>query len=893
MGAGAILGGLACVILLFALVRTLKYTAKHYLLRKKDVRRGVPKGRHQRQRTTELYEEVVASEEVIQEKMDRNTVEATTIDGEKQSYEEKVAAFQQSQQRLNGDKLPYNSEYRNLEVSDQIYGGNIDVAMDVSMQAMETALTIRKQMKGGVRKVGKTGTKVLQRLIAKSTAKTAQKKVMKKVGSKLLTKLMSKMVVKMAVGSMKAGARLVGKLIFAASSGPIGIAAMVLELVLLAVDVLDFGGYNNFTSNKILYNLRAAQEVMLRNYAQENGLQYPLMLGPEYVFPKQTSEAEHIVTAGLQQVTFDVMIEDYMEANPDAVERMYQEAFDIMKASGDTSEESVEAAFDYLAYEFVDKNFAPTEDEILEVMYTQVVTPKERDQLIFDELQKHLGAAQRKYVMLCPWRSTRDESGLSLTHKGAQWWNRRHKSAWYKYFDLFFPKFDPGEYKGEMAVAVHSDTYLIRNVADPGSEAEPNMEQKKLPGKMTFVLYMPEVVAFCEEPRGLGVMGTNYRFNNGVKPKDLGVRFDETLGMCKVTRKYCTHFGLEHDISAHFGAGDCFSTTGAEVAEMIFGKTITRGFVKVVKFYENNFGVQPKCKEGTKYRVFGVNGNRPGCYEEDPCPDGTYPIESLNGQYTCKYDRGVGTLPPPSLKEPCPPFTTDTGTDCWDSGGRGGGFSEVVGFFEGKNHYEKCKNHSDSRNVVDYDNSLRKANPNGEECKYIPHNPEGLIATGHNKKCTPYRPGTGGRPKGKCFKEPHDQDRIMFMRAYEELEEPVLADDGKTLVCLKAYHCERWRKWFGHTVYPPCPSTLPVDIGANICGKEPGKIGISANVFDRAKCHDDKEKFLGLCYSKPKPGFSCNLTYCSSGDRIGKYVGPPDVCEEGFKLVGSTCKPSS
>ena len=85
--------------------------------------------------------------------------------------------------------------------------------------------------------------------------------------------------------------------------------------------------------------------------------------------------------------------------------------------------------------------------------------------------------------------------------------------------------------------------------------------------------------------------------------------------------------------------------------------------------------------------------------------------------------------------------------------------------------------------------------------------------------------------------------------------------------------------------------TMPVDVGANICGKAPLDIGISANVFDRARCHDDRVPQGGLCYKKAKPGFACGFSYCTSRGRIGKRVGRPDVCDDGWVIKGGRCKP--
>ena len=63
------------------------------------------------------------------------------------------------------------------------------------------------------------------------------------------------------------------------------------------MDVLDLGGYNNFTPNEMLNKIRNAQEVALRKEAKAQGMEYPLNLGPAYVFKQEFAEASRKVTA--------------------------------------------------------------------------------------------------------------------------------------------------------------------------------------------------------------------------------------------------------------------------------------------------------------------------------------------------------------------------------------------------------------------------------------------------------------------------------------------------------------------------------------------------------------------------------------------------------------------
>lgn len=890
--------GVVVLVVVFFIVRLLRSRVHLKKTRRKDARKAVPPGRRRKQRGKELFEDIkVAESELTEEIVEKEQADATTIDGDNPNRADQFAAYHQSATRAADAKGGSYDDYRQYEVTSAIMGRQIGVALGAAFVGAEAGATVVYHLKGGGKKAGKAGAKVAKKALAKKAAaaagakgaKTAGKAAVKKVMAKMTAKLIKSTAKKLAGAALRAGAKLVGSLLFSAATGPVGIAMFVMDLVTLTLDVLDLGGYSNFTPNEMLHNIRNAQEAMMRNLAKQEGVEYPFNLGPGYVFPTQMAKATRIVNAQNETRAFDEIQQEFFASKQDQMVKLYEQAMSMC----DGDPERVEAVADDLLHEHIFKDFNPTEDEILERMYSTGMTPLKRDQLILEELNKLLGFASRKYVMLAPWRSSVKESGITLTLAGARWWNERHKADWYEYFDLFFPRMDPEAYEGEQAVAIHSDTYRVRDEADPGPDEAPNMKEKKLPGKMTFMLYMPQVVSFCEAKRQVGIMGTRAATNNGVDPKKFGVRFDETLGMCKLTQRYCSRFGADYHASKHFGAGECEVGAGQEFAESIFGETIVKGVSQLIDLFEGSIGREPKCREGTKFRIFGVKGKAPGCYEDNPCPDGTYAIESLDGDYTCKYDRGIGTLPPADKKEPCPAFATDTGTDCWNSGGRGLGYSitanEIGKFFAGggRSAYDECKDSSDAKNRVDYDNELRKKDPFGKECKYVPNN-DGLTP-GHQKICLPYRPGTGGRGK-KCWTKPHDDDRVMYRRPYAELKEPVLADDGKTKVCLKEYHCEKWRYGW-EFFYPPCPMTMPVDVGANICGKAPLDIGISANVFDRARCHDDREPQGGLCYKKAKPGFTCGMTYCTSRGRIGKRVGRPDVCDDGWVIKGGRCKP--
>ena len=302
-----------------------------------------------------------------------------------------------------------------------------------------------------------------------------------------------------------------------------------------------------------------------------------------------------------------------------------------------------------------------------------------------------------------------------------------------------------------------------------------------------------------------------------------------------------------------------------EVAEAIFGTTLVRGISSLIKTIDAGVGREARCPSGTKFRFFGVRGGPQGCYEETPCDASRneYPVDSIDGGYTCKYDRGV-RVPDYNKKDKCPKYSHDDGLSCWNSMRPRRGLVD--------HGIRKCKESDDAKDRVAHDNAHRKKHPNGEECKYPPF---------QHKVCKPLPARTGGRPAGKCFEGPTNNSRLMYERAYGETI--AKADDGTTMPSPKTPHCERWRDGWEFW-YPPCTHDYPVDVGANICGKGPLDLGITANIFDRSNCGQDEKMDGGLCYPDPHPGFECFLTYCSSGDRIGDFKGPPTECDDEWEL---------
>ena len=66
---------------------------------------------------------------------------------------------------------------------------------------------------------------------------------------------------------------------FAAASGPLAIALLIFEILTLVVDVLDLGGYNNFTPNEMLNKIRTRRKSPCAR-GESSGHGVPAELGP-------------------------------------------------------------------------------------------------------------------------------------------------------------------------------------------------------------------------------------------------------------------------------------------------------------------------------------------------------------------------------------------------------------------------------------------------------------------------------------------------------------------------------------------------------------------------------------------------------------------------------------
>ena len=264
-----------------------------------------------------------------------------------------------------------------------------------------------------------------------------------------------------------------------------------------------------------------------------------------------------------------------------------------------------------------------------------------------------------RFIDRCVHMTTAARQGVSLSMEGVKWWNAWHKEEWFTYNDLFQRPPDMPENYEAPPVALWSTEYLVLDEENPGTSDKPNMKVRKL--SQPAALYLPagHIVAYCEKKRDAaffgGLLGQEVPdMNSGVDPTDYGVYFDDGTGElgglgCVYTSQYCTRMGLKHKYSHQSRESDCFMDGGQEVAEFIFGTTITRG---VYEGAHNLLGFvcDPECKV-TEYCEGGK------CY---PKQEYGRPVGVTAGWKCLSGAENWGKCTECKVAEDCDGYTTET-----------------------------------------------------------------------------------------------------------------------------------------------------------------------------------------------------------------------------------------
>ena len=435
----------------------------------------------------------------------------------------------------NGCCYPHSSERNKTHEKLQLAGG---IIKDIGISVVAGLIVEKALMKGLTTRASRAATSRAAVGAAKA-AKTAAAGAAKAVKNAVS---IAKAARAFAAAGKAAAAG--AKYAVAASGGPVGLmvtaALLAFDAISITLDILDVDGYDSFTSQGLLTNMKNIIDSSVAKEFEKNDIKYPMLFPISILFPEEMALAQEYMNAQIiekyldiemaknakVQSAFDKYIQDIIE-NPDVEQPVPKEYIDFI-------------------------------GELYNIKHL------ERDRAVYSKLKELLGDQAYK-ISFYESISGPDQMGISLSPEGAKEWNSENQEIWLQNNDLFNPP-DPDTLKiPDEPAACYTDTYYVYT---SGTADKPNMSPKKLPEKTVIANYYGSLLAFCEKTRKM--KGTS----TGVDPKALGTRFNFDTGVCEFSKDMCKRYGLE------FKNNDCKPRPGQGVAELIFGTTITRAYIK-------------------------------------------------------------------------------------------------------------------------------------------------------------------------------------------------------------------------------------------------------------------------------------------------------------------------
>jgi len=345
-----------------------------------------------------------------------------------------------------------------------------------------------------------------------------------RVGSRVATRVGTRVAMRASMSAAKFGAM---------KCGPPCIALIAFEVLSLALDLTDPFGYNNFQANEVIRNERNYIDVQVQKQSVEA---YPLTFPLTAAFPEYDKEFT-------TKLTGEMLADALKLLDKNLLVELLTTTLSEDKKNQKVSE-NLEKALDAA----MDKAMANT---------------TRRDKIIYDFF---VSKGKGKHIERVDFMATKDRFGVTLSEYGAKEYNDRMRSKHLDYANPF--KAAPGPIPDDYSpfVAVYTDTYRVINPSNPGTEAKPNVIEKKLPRKICLGLPYGGLIAHCEY--GMKSSKHSQRLN----PSVYGVRYNYERGDCDFTDEYCTRLGLE------FKNNDCKMAPGQKYIEMILGTTITRTY---------------------------------------------------------------------------------------------------------------------------------------------------------------------------------------------------------------------------------------------------------------------------------------------------------------------------
>lgn len=370
-------------------------------------------------------------------------------------------------------------------------------------------------------------TERTKRALSKLVSRSVSKSIVKGGAS-----ISTRVGIKMAAFGIKALTRL--------TSGPVGLAIFAFDMASLGLDIFDPAGYELYVENEENVKVRSQLEYAMQ--LASGGGDYPILFPVELLYKDAWEVAYTAVSNEYNNMVLDTLGEGEMIQFVRAlfIERGWIE----------------------------DDGSTDTISDIISDRQEQLMNrdPVERDSKLLEKMYEILPLQARDYITHYRYMSSPSRIGITLTKAGADVWNQRNYETWMSW--------DSNSSRIPPLVAVHSNKYRTLNIGNPGTASEPNLVERTLPQATTYVMPWYMLFQLCEKPRRGGLTSAT---STSINPRSYGVEFDPHTGRCVFTPSYCAHFGMQYKGG---GETDCDLYAGQSEAETIFGKTVTRSFIK-------------------------------------------------------------------------------------------------------------------------------------------------------------------------------------------------------------------------------------------------------------------------------------------------------------------------
>jgi hypothetical protein len=327
----------------------------------------------------------------------------------------------------------------------------------------------------------------------------------------------------------------------AAASGGLLLAV---DAALLTMDILDTAGYASFLGQDVFTSTKNMIDYQTWETVEQADMEHPVL----YPLTELYGESYEVA----MDYGYSKLIEKYFESDLELEKNSeYAKAFD----------DYVDALVESIVNETTEPTFPIKMEE-----YAMKITEDhhiERDELIYDAMKNLIPLADViSNTKMYPKISSPYTIGITLSERGANRMNEKNKSDWLV------------NDESEKLVAVYTDKY---SVYKSGDATEPVMEEKTLGEKTVLGETYGMLFSMCEKRR-------QTRSEAGsVTPTSFGSYYDFKNSKCIFTNELCTKYGLKWDSANN----NCIPYEGQEVAEILFGPTLTRG---VIKYGNSKFG---------------------------------------------------------------------------------------------------------------------------------------------------------------------------------------------------------------------------------------------------------------------------------------------------------------